>query len=314
LLRNHPPVTSEQRESINEATDAVVHACKAFEIYAYQPRKATDPLAHPDVPPERVYAMDRTRVITADVFLAVLDRPSYGVGQELEIAASFGVPTILLRREGAEVSRMVLGSFLNRLDEIVYDDAEDLKTKLTVSLERHASALRRPRGRRKSNLPDDLEMRLMRARECAGLSVEEAAAAAGISIRHLHAIEEGETWFHNVGIHVLGRLMTAYGIAPTDLFAGVQRSSVVSKEDPSIRELEKAAQTLNWSAADFLQLRDDYRQEVAASGRQLRRSRNDWQKDHSAMEERRLREPQAAAARPSSESREVQRNLFRGDK
>ena len=88
------------RENVAFITNAVARACKAFDLYVYQPRKVTDPIVHSDIKPEAVYELDRKRVLATDVLVILMNHPSFGVGQEIEIAASRGVPTILLQERG----------------------------------------------------------------------------------------------------------------------------------------------------------------------------------------------------------------------
>jgi transcriptional regulator with XRE-family HTH domain len=83
-----------------------------FEIY--WPGDVTHPTLHADIPASQVYITDRTRASTHDFIVLFCGTPSYGVGQENEIATQAGVPAIRLVPE--KLSRMMLGSFASATD------------------------------------------------------------------------------------------------------------------------------------------------------------------------------------------------------
>src|SRR5262249_53711319 len=116
-------------------------------FYLYQPRLATDPVLHKKVEPVAVYELDRSRVVAADLLLLLLNKPSLGVGQEIEIAASYGKPVILIVEEGVEVSRMVLGAPLQIVRKIVYESPESLTRQLDEAFEAAAPLVERWRSR-----------------------------------------------------------------------------------------------------------------------------------------------------------------------
>lgn len=79
-----------------------------FEIY--WPGDHTHPVRNADIKPETVYLKDRSTASTYDFLLILCAQPSYGVGQENEIATQAGIPAIRLVPSG--LSRMMTGSFL----------------------------------------------------------------------------------------------------------------------------------------------------------------------------------------------------------
>lgn len=87
-------------------------ATPRFEIY--WPGDHTHPRLHKDVPAHQVYVTDRSRASTHDFIIIFCGRPSFGVGQENEIATQAGVPAIRLIPEG--LSRMMVGSFIRAID------------------------------------------------------------------------------------------------------------------------------------------------------------------------------------------------------
>src|SRR5439155_14869768 len=83
-----------------------------FEIY--WPGDHTHPKEHTDVSANQVYVTDRSRASTHDFLILFCGAPSYGIGQENEIATQAGVPAI--RLIPAVISRMMIGSFIQAKD------------------------------------------------------------------------------------------------------------------------------------------------------------------------------------------------------
>ena len=59
--------------------------------------------------PEEIYILDRWRIAESDFIIMNLDSPSFGVGQEAEIACSMGIPIIAFHYAGNDISRMIRG-------------------------------------------------------------------------------------------------------------------------------------------------------------------------------------------------------------
>lgn len=83
-----------------------------FEIY--WPGDHTHPTRNSDVKPNLVYLTDRSTASTYDFLVILCAEPSYGVGQENEIATQAGIPAI--RLIPATLSRMMAGSFISSRD------------------------------------------------------------------------------------------------------------------------------------------------------------------------------------------------------
>jgi len=84
----------------------------AFEIY--WPGDHTHPTRNPDLKPSLVYLKDRSTASTYDFLVIFCAEPSYGVGQENEIATQACVPAV--RLIPAKLSRMMAGSFISSYD------------------------------------------------------------------------------------------------------------------------------------------------------------------------------------------------------
>jgi transcriptional regulator with XRE-family HTH domain len=80
----------------------------------YWPGDFTHPLKNPEFLPRRVYLTDRSRASTHDFIIIFCGSPSYGVGQENEIATQAGIPAIRLIPDA--ISRMMSGSFIKTTD------------------------------------------------------------------------------------------------------------------------------------------------------------------------------------------------------
>jgi transcriptional regulator with XRE-family HTH domain len=81
----------------------------------YWPGDHTHPIDHPNLTASQVYVIDRSRASTHDFMILFCAEPSYGVGQENEIATQAGVPAIRLIPQ-KPISRMILGSFARAID------------------------------------------------------------------------------------------------------------------------------------------------------------------------------------------------------
>ena len=100
-----------------------------FQIY--WPDDHTHPSLHADIPARQVYVTDRSRASTHDFIVIFCATPSYGVGQENEIATQACVPAIRLVPD--KLSRMMGGSFI-RATDITY--AGSLESGITIDTEK----------------------------------------------------------------------------------------------------------------------------------------------------------------------------------
>ena len=105
-------------------------------IDLYWPGEHTHPTRNPDISADMVYRTDRSRASTYDFIVLFCCDPSYGVGQENEIATQAGIPAIRLLPD--KISRMIRGSFLMAQD---VNFSGTLKTGVTFDLDRFHEAL-----------------------------------------------------------------------------------------------------------------------------------------------------------------------------
>jgi len=94
----------------------------------YWPGDHTHPKQHPDISANQVYVRDRSRASTHDFIVLFCASPSYGVGQENELATQAGVSAIrLVPKTG--LSRMMAGSFV-RAKDVFYTGTLDAQINL----------------------------------------------------------------------------------------------------------------------------------------------------------------------------------------
>lgn len=280
---------ADAREAIIFTSSKIVEVAKEHHLYVYQPRKASDPLLHKDLEPDAVYMLDRKRVIGADVLLVLANQTSFGVGQEIEIASSYSKPTILVVREGVNISRMVTGSFANFLDDerIVYSTPEDLARKLHRFLSRNLTAIREWKQKFRTSPGVGIGQKIAQYRERAGhSSPQEFAKILGISPRVLKALENGN--YENIGVRLLTNICRGLIISMRTLFEDDAVSPKAESPDRNLKRLEILARNHGWSAEDFIGVRDDYLKQLAASGENDIISNEKWIERRSALEQRKL--------------------------
>jgi transcriptional regulator with XRE-family HTH domain len=116
------PLTSVVRDPKAEAelqrvVEQIKQIAKGFKdpgIDLYWPGDFTHPLKNQNFTPQQVYLTDRSRASTNDFIVVFCAAPSYGVGQENEIATQAGLPAIRFMPLG--ISRMMSGSFISAID------------------------------------------------------------------------------------------------------------------------------------------------------------------------------------------------------
>lgn len=94
-------------------------------IGLYLPQDASDP-EDPHgaaLSAEEVYVLDRLRVAESSFVIVNGNLPSFGAGQELEMALALSIPVVVFREEGESLSRMVRGTPANFIH---LDNARDL--------------------------------------------------------------------------------------------------------------------------------------------------------------------------------------------
>ena len=208
----------EQRDHLFAVSDIVTSVCEDLEIDVYEPRKATDPVNHPNVSSEDVYNKDRERVLSSDLVIHVADYASTGAGEELDFALAALIPIILIAHGDAKVSRMVTGIPALKL-MITYEDLDELGHELRDRL----AEIRPIVEARKLAFSDfnknmvGNKVRILR--EESGLTRADVASHLGelLTVERLHQIEGSSDRVSNPSLLELRRLATVLKTTVADL-------------------------------------------------------------------------------------------------
>lgn len=278
---------SARADAVAFVSSRIAEVAKQYNLFVYQPRRATDPVLHATIEPSVVHLLDRRRVASSDVLILLANEPSFGAGQEMEIASGYNKPTILIARKGTRISRMLLGSFANILGTIYYETPEDLEAQLRLALRGNLDVIRKARRMTRRVAGLQIGGRLKELREAAGYaSVDQLSQAIGMSPRILDHLESGD--IDNPGVRLLAYVARGLNSSIADLLSEAKVAPIGAPQDQNLQSLEKVARRLNWSAVDLLDLRDDYLRQIAAQGESQRLSDEQWSQRHYALETRRL--------------------------
>lgn len=238
-----------------------------FEIY--WPGDHTHPLQHPDISSGHVYLTDRSRASTHDFIILFCGSPSYGVGQENEIATQAGVPAI--RLIPSVISRMMLGSFLHTIDirysgsletQVTFD-SEEVRTALTAirkSYFRHHALYRGMNG-------DAFGPRLRKLIDDRCGDYEHFATDLGISLTYLHKLMEEPFAVSNPSARLLKRMALRLGERVAYLLGEAEENDPVWI-DSNASWRSWIDKTPGIDARIALQIRDEWRHEYAATRRE----------------------------------------------
>jgi transcriptional regulator with XRE-family HTH domain len=200
---------SELREvvdRIKKLAQSPEFATPPFDLY--WPGDHTHPIRNADFLPSQVYRTDRSRASTFDFIVLFCADPSYGLGQENEIATQAGVPAIRLLP--AVVSRMMSGSFINAID-VRYSGT--LSTRIDFKPEELIAALttvRRTHFRQRALFRgmngDGFGPRLKRLMDERSGEYLQFASELGIDLSYVHTLIEEPFAVSNPSIRLLKRM------------------------------------------------------------------------------------------------------------
>lgn len=175
----------------------------------YWPGDHTHPIDHPNLNARQVYLMDRSRASTNDFVILFCGDPSYGVGQENEIATQAGVPAIRLIPQ-EHISRMMLGSFARAIN-VQYEGTLQSGIKLPrndllKALQETRRLYFRHRAFYRGGYSDAFGIRLKRLilDRCGG-DFAQCADDLGINLDYLHKMMEEPFSVANPGARLLAR-------------------------------------------------------------------------------------------------------------
>jgi len=177
-------------------------------IEIYWPGDHTHPTKNINVSPAQVYLTDRTRASAYNFIILFCADPSYGVGQENEIATQAGLPAIRLMSKG--ISRMMTGSFINAVD-VVYkgslkEGIQIDENKLQAAFEKIKKLYFRHRAFFKSINGNEFGKRLRNLVDARAGDHLHFAEDIGISHSYLIAMMEEEVIVSNPSLRLLKRM------------------------------------------------------------------------------------------------------------
>jgi transcriptional regulator with XRE-family HTH domain len=210
---------------------------------------ATDPVMHPTIPADAVYQRDRSEVVAADLVVAFVGRPSFGVGMELEIAAAALIPILLVIPEGFRVSRMVTGGAARVFGPVSFSTTATLRAALEHVLPDIASELR---SRERPSIPE-VGRRLRQLRISAELAIESVARELGVSTSYMELVEAAPALVSNPSITFLGAAAHLFDVPLADLLV---RSDTDTSRVESLRvyAVERALTFAEYSSLEQLAL------------------------------------------------------------
>jgi transcriptional regulator with XRE-family HTH domain len=182
----------------------------------YFPGEHTHPLGAPDLAAAEVYWIDRERVASSDFLVIYADEPSFGVGQEAEIAANAGVPIAIFSSKGVNVSRMLKG-IAGRVTEVTFKGEEQLATEAGIFFKGNKARLRLSRRTREREYNLRLGNRVREGRESADLTTNELAEQAGLSKELIESLESRPEQQSAISVLNLRRIARALKVSPAEL-------------------------------------------------------------------------------------------------
>jgi hypothetical protein len=212
---------------------------------------------------------DRSRASTHDFVILFCGIPSYGVGQENEIATQAGVPAIRLMPTG--LSRMMRGSFISAYDisysgsllEGVEFDLDEMRSGLAEirkTYYRHRALYKGMNG-------DGFGPRLRKLidERCSGY--EQFATDLGVGLSYLHHLMDEPFAVSNPSIRLLKRIALRLGERVAYLIGESDENDPIWVEShASWRSwIDKTA---GLDAGTALKVRDDWRHDYATGRRE----------------------------------------------
>jgi transcriptional regulator with XRE-family HTH domain len=228
----------------------------------YWPGDYTHPRNNPEFTASQVYLTDRSRASTYDFIILLCVAPSFGVGQENEIATQAGLSAVRLLPRS--VSRMMKGSFINSTDidyrGTLASGIEFAEEELLESLR----AIRRSHFRRQAFFKNlnghDFGERLRKLVNERGSDYAKFADDVGVNLSYLHALMQEPFNMSNPSIKLLKRIAALLGESVGYLVGESERADAVwLSSQASFKEWVE--ENPNVPAGEAFQMRDTWRDE-----------------------------------------------------
>ncbi len=219
------------REEILSLQERVEKVCHVHFVDLYRPVKHTDPVKHPNVTPNLVFITDRQQVLDSDFLILLAHVPSFGGGQEVQLASGALMPILIIRPVGGSVSRMLLGIPTIKYEVEAEDTSFDERLAEALDLIRPIAGSRKEFISRMNKL--DIGYRIRILREEAGLTQEELGEQIGVAETEIESIEGGPSSVANLSLIMIRKIADVLGVSPAEicdpLFVDAASSEIVKQ-------------------------------------------------------------------------------------
>jgi transcriptional regulator with XRE-family HTH domain len=203
------------RAEILSIQERIEKACASHRVELYLPAKATDPVSHPDVPANVVFATDRRELLKRDFLILLTHVPSFGSGQEAQLASNSLMPILLISPVGGKVSRMLLG--IPTLKYEVETDEAGFDEKLGEALD-----LIRPIAGSRRELISKLNkigigQRIKSLREERAISREEFADMVGVTAEEIASVEDEPVSISNPSVVMMRKIAEVLAVTLAEI-------------------------------------------------------------------------------------------------
>jgi transcriptional regulator with XRE-family HTH domain len=206
-----------KRQFFGEAAKIVKREGVAQRYKVYVPGEHTDPLTAPAVTPTEVYWIDRERVASSDLVLIMADHPSFGVGQEAEIAANAGVPLAIFHSPQVQVSKMLKGLPGQIISTTEFHGLQDLQEVVERFFRQNKERLSLSRISREREYHLRVGNRVRHMREVLHLSVPALAGKAELNVDLIKGLESRPEQQSNFSLVNLRKIARALEVSPAEL-------------------------------------------------------------------------------------------------
>ncbi|MBI5000372.1 MAG: helix-turn-helix transcriptional regulator [Euryarchaeota archaeon] len=210
-------LSEEEEKILFKRQDLIIEICEENNIEVHAPKNVTHPLKHKHILPEDVWSLDLEKVLQSDFIVVMADKPSFGVGIEVEETVNALIPIILLRPLGQSISRMLLG--IPSMKYEVEVDENNLKDEFLKALEliRPKVVDRKKWVQRLGRSPIGRNIMELRENYEGKDSLDSFADKVGISTKELTFIEEKPIYLSNPSIIVLMRMADLLNVSLAEL-------------------------------------------------------------------------------------------------
>ena len=216
-----------KRQFFGDAAKIVKREGAAQRYKVYVPGEHTDPQTAPAVTPTEVYWIDRERVASSDLVLIMADHPSFGVGQEAEIAANAGVPLAIFHSPQVRISKMLKGLPGHIISTTEFHDLQDLQGAVEQFFKHNKERLSLSRINREREYHVRVGKRVRHRREALHLTVPALAQKAELNVDLVKSLESRPEQQSNFSLVNLRKIARALEVSLAEL---VRDQSTIDEE------------------------------------------------------------------------------------